>query len=249
MILGSLHWEVAFALLGSALVLIAVGARPSLPLLVLAMTAAIGHLAAGSDGTILAAVLMGLIWLVWTLEVAESRHGKKLAKAAASLAKRFETVIEHAVLSPLTAKSLAARGRLPWRLRRFLRYCSDALLVKPSDGEIEFVHRRLRDYFALRELVPQIEAADSTVRTRAIAAFGFQGVSAVDTLSDLAQDGDAAERVRHPKPRRSSNGRWPTRIPTFGRRSSAVCVTSPIRTVETSWTRQRMTTRRQFSTH
>jgi HEAT repeat protein len=195
-ILGSFHWAVAFALIGIALILIAASPRSSLSLLAVAVTAMGGHLLADEEGSVLAVALVAVAWMAWNLAgIGRSLGPKKAHVPWLDLDKRCENLVEYAVLSPLTAKCLAAQGRLPWRLRRFLRYAADALLLKPFDGEIEFVHRRLRDHFALRELVPQLDEADQAVRTRAVAALGFQGVSAVDALSDLAQMGDVAERV------------------------------------------------------
>src|SRR5262249_49382343 len=58
--------------------------------------------------------------------------------------------------------------------------------------DVEFMHRLLRDYFALQKLQPLLADPDLERRIEAILNLGFQGESAIDPLAEFA---------RHPEPR------------------------------------------------
>lgn len=96
----------------------------------------------------------------------------------------FSWVDKH-VLGQVALILLAAMRRMPSRSQDFLRATVGAFLLKESAGETEFIHRFLRDYFALRRLMPQLKAGDDA-RLQAIAALGFQGQAALDTLVEIA---------------------------------------------------------------
>ncbi|MFI7416258.1 NACHT domain-containing protein [Nonomuraea sp. NPDC049684] len=69
--------------------------------------------------------------------------------------------------SPLLARRylgllLATRGRLPWRLGRFLHRCYGAGLLRISGIAYQFRHRELQDYLATR---PRAAAADEDRRS------------------------------------------------------------------------------------
>ncbi|QFY08518.1 hypothetical protein GBF35_19195 [Nonomuraea phyllanthi] len=49
---------------------------------------------------------------------------------------------------------LSVRGRLPWRLGRFLRRCYDAGLLRTSGIAYQFRHRELQDYLAAHPVPP-----------------------------------------------------------------------------------------------
>jgi HEAT repeat protein len=110
-------------------------------------------------------------------------------------------VAEHAfewldgrILTPVAWALLAVLRKLPFRRQRFLDSMVGAFLLKRSSDEVEFVHRFLRDYFALRELRPQLAAGEEG-RLRAIEQLGYQGQAALDTLVEIAGT-DEAPRLR-----------------------------------------------------
>jgi HEAT repeat protein len=89
---------------------------------------------------------------------------------------------------------LTLTGRLPFRLVPLLRYASEALILKPYRGEIEFAHRFVRDYFALGDLVPKLRASPHEQRLPLIDALGYQGAAAIDTLTELSCEGGVEQR-------------------------------------------------------
>ena len=99
------------------------------------------------------------------------------------------------VLLGRSAWTLLAVARcVPFRREKFLRFCQDAFLLKQASYEIEFIHRLLRDYFALRELLPRV-SGEQTARLRAIESLGYQGEAALDVLVELAGDHNSTVRA------------------------------------------------------
>ena len=81
----------------------------------------------------------------------------------------------------------------PLRKQLFFSFCCDVHLLKSStQGGIEFIHRLVRDYFALRQLLPRIRSLSGPERLDSIRAFGFQGEAAIDPLIEIADSGDDA---------------------------------------------------------
>jgi hypothetical protein len=93
-------------------------------------------------------------------------------------------------VNPLLVLTLAVLRRVPARFGRFLDYGVEALLLKRSGGDVEFMHRLLRDYFALRDLQPALSSADRSRRLSAIRSLGYQGDAAVDALADFVRTAD-----------------------------------------------------------
>src|SRR5262249_9562614 len=59
----------------------------------------------------------------------------------------------------------------------------------------EFVHRLLRDYFALRVLRPRLSVPDKQRRLDAIRFLGYQGEASLDVLTEFATDEDPEVRA------------------------------------------------------
>jgi HEAT repeat protein/energy-coupling factor transporter ATP-binding protein EcfA2 len=146
-----------------------------------------GGILARHTGPLLAGGLFALLFVSAAVfsdhpsfEVTPGRLGRSL------VAWQFNA-LQKTVLSPILWWSVALAGRLPWRRRPFLAFCRDAFLPKQAGAELEFVHRLLRDYFALHQLLPAVAAADRATRLGAIRSLGYQGESALDLLEELSQ--------------------------------------------------------------
>ncbi len=83
---------------------------------------------------------------------------------------------------------------VPLRLTRFLHYCHQVMLLERRTGKYEFVHRLLRDHFAIRALVPGLSAASAEKRLRVIEQLSLQGESSFDALVDLTEHTDPEMR-------------------------------------------------------
>lgn len=153
----------------------------------------IGNVLGGSDLVVLTGAGYGVVLL--GVVVLATGDRAPLGAFLDMLRDRFERAADRWVLTPTSRALLALARVLPGRVPRFLRYAGQALVLKPFLGEIEFVHRRLRDYFALRELIPQLQAQDLDRRSEVIGMLGFQGVSAIETLVELIAEGSVDERA------------------------------------------------------
>jgi HEAT repeat protein len=140
------------------------------------------------------AVMMGLfIGALAALFIAELVGVPGRATLGQFLARWFGWLDEH-VLSRIAWPLLSLLGRLPARREAFLAAAVDAFLLKPSQREYEFVHRLLRDYFALRKLLPRLSQGDPR-RIDTIKALGYQGEAALDMLVELAEQGEPRIRA------------------------------------------------------
>jgi len=90
---------------------------------------------------------------------------------------------------------IAAAARFPWRREPFALFATDAFLLKRAGSEYEFVHRLVRDYVALRELLPAVTGSERRRRLDAIRSLGYQGESAIEVLVELAANEDASVRA------------------------------------------------------
>jgi HEAT repeat protein len=111
----------------------------------------------------------------------------RLVRAAEDFAERYW-------ISPVLVPVLAIMGSFPFRFASFADYTIDSLLLKRSGPDIEFMHRLLRDYFALRDLQPLLGSSDIPVRLQAIRSLGFQGDAAIGALAEFARDSAAEVR-------------------------------------------------------
>lgn len=101
-----------------------------------------------------------------------------------------EDFAERYWISPTLFPVLATMRSLPVRFRPFANYAIDSLLLKRSGPDIEFMHRMLRDYFALRDLQPFLRSNDLPSRVQAIRSLGYQGDAAIGALAEFVRDKD-----------------------------------------------------------
>ena len=101
---------------------------------------------------------------------------------------RFEEIVERYWMSSGVAPVLPVVRALPIRFNRFRHYTTETFLLKEAGTDIEFMHRLLRDYFALRDLQPLLGSPDGEVRLQAVRSLGYQGDAAVDALADIVRN-------------------------------------------------------------
>src|SRR5262249_28573232 len=80
--------------------------------------------------------------------------------------------------------------KFAWRREHFITFGIETFLLKRTSKECEFVHRLLRDYFALRVLRPRLSVPDKQRRLDAIRFLGYQGEASLDVLTEFATDED-----------------------------------------------------------
>jgi hypothetical protein len=192
---ASLRGATAYALVGLGFLFFCETSAQVAGLVLATVGAIVGGMYAGEDGMFggiavwLGLAILGHVVLRAMPPVSRSpAHLNDLRQAAGRGVARV-------TLAPLARVILAATGRLPLRLRSFLRYGGQALVLKPLRRELEFSHRLLRDYFALRELVPRLRVAPPEERLEIIGALGYQGAAAIDTLAELSRHGPLEDRV------------------------------------------------------
>jgi len=192
-----------FIAVGASLMLtLAVAEVPAAVLILLSYSlfALAGGAMADYRGAILSAAFFGLLCAIssavemtWSL-----RHNKLIER----LVVRSKTVgdgtlrlLDRIILSPCLWRIVAIGRRFPWRHDQFMSFCKDAFLLKQSSQECEFIHRLLRDYFALRELRPRLSASDKHRRLDVIRFLGYQGEAALDVLTEFAGDQEPSVRA------------------------------------------------------
>jgi HEAT repeat protein len=146
-----------------------------------------------------AAAGTAFLWLVTALvmdyQSTPSSLARRLKSLSSALGGRCENTADRYLRSPLLLPILACSRCLPARFGQFSAYGKKALLLKQSANEVEFVHRLLRDHFALRELRPGLRQQEVDRRVEAIRNLAYQGDAAVETLGDLlTADPDATIR-------------------------------------------------------
>ncbi len=97
--------------------------------------------------------------------------------------------------NPLAKITLIAQGHIPLRLNHFLSYTCDTLLLKRSHNEYEFIHRRLRDYFAIRDIVPALEIQTKAQRLALTEELVKLKDASCDILLELIEDNDKQVRL------------------------------------------------------
>ncbi len=163
-----------------------------------------------SAGSVLGTMTYGYLLLLSLSYFAE--HGKKIGLQARFVSfiqytvEKIEKLTDRYLLSPILLRVVMITRCLPLRYKPFFEYAEQSLLLKRAAGDIEFMHRLLRDYFALRDLQPLLKSTDSNRRLEAIRSLGFQGDAAIDAL---------AEFVRSPNPDIREAAAW-----AFGRIAS-----------------------------
>lgn len=127
--------------------------------------------------------------------ISENELIVRLVASSKIVADETLELLDRLILSPCLWRIAAIGRRFPWRYVRFISFCKEAFLLKQSSQEYEFIHRLLRDYFALRELRPRLSAPDKNRRLDAIRFLGFQGEAALDVLTEFAEDSDPSVRA------------------------------------------------------
>ena len=90
---------------------------------------------------------------------------------------------------------ITIRRYLPFRRQFFIRYCVDTFLLKESYGEFEFIHRRLRDYFAIREVYSKLTGSDQVQREQMTRELSKLRDASCDVLLELVNDDDKNIRL------------------------------------------------------
>jgi HEAT repeat protein/DNA polymerase III delta prime subunit len=106
----------------------------------------------------------------------------------------FSSLLDRLVLDPILKLILVVRNSICFRYKQFLKYATNTMLLKEVGIEYEFVHRLLRDHFALRELLPQLYGSEGEQRLKIIQGLSKQGDSSFDALVSLVTNSD--QRVR-----------------------------------------------------
>jgi HEAT repeat protein len=159
--------------------------RGTLVLWVLALSGSVGGAVSSVRGATIALIVAGAISTVIGVRLPHQIKEK--------LADALFAWLDRTLLSSQAWLWLAAMRALPFNGERFIKFTTETFLLKRSGSEVEFTHRLLRDYFALRELLPEVKS-ESEKRTKAIASLGYQGEAALDLLVELAAE--ANTRVR-----------------------------------------------------
>ncbi|HYI39207.1 MAG TPA: NACHT domain-containing protein [Allosphingosinicella sp.] len=139
------------------------------------------------------AVPVGLFGLA-VLAMPAKRVAETHVASLVETGERAFALADRVLLSALAWQLLACFGRLPFARRHFLTSMTGAFLLKKSGNEYEFIHRLLRDYFALRELMPRLAPGEAG-RLETIRALGLQGEAAIDLLNELFETDDAHVRA------------------------------------------------------
>jgi HEAT repeat protein len=101
----------------------------------------------------------------------------------------------HFIGSRILLCRLKVEKKLPWAFRGFLQYCTRTLLLKRSMAEFEFIHRRIRDYFAIRQFLPLLEKAAVADRASAIMQISKLKDASCDVLLEMIDDNDKGIRL------------------------------------------------------
>jgi len=169
--------------------------QPLLEVSVFATSLSFGLLSAMSAGTavgLAAGAVGGLLVAAAPGAIAGAAFCAKACRG--HLRQPLNRWVELRILSPCVLAVLAWRRRLPFRLTRFLEYASDVLLLHRSGGDYEFVHRLLRDHFALRSLTPRIFEGNGRNGPAVVAKIALLGDAGFAVLSELATHPDPAIR-------------------------------------------------------
>jgi DNA polymerase III delta prime subunit len=185
--IATLDWYEVTVILGLALGILGLIEENARTVLVVTVIAAlIGGIVANAAGALVGASaalsLMGLA-------------AGSILNVNWSLSRVIEAYIDYPaekyIFNPLLKSVLTITGSIPHRCNKFLNYTIEALFIKQVGTEYEFVHRLLRDHFAIRELIPILGTnTELEEKIQSIQRLSFQGESAVDTLASLAQDAD-----------------------------------------------------------
>jgi HEAT repeat protein/energy-coupling factor transporter ATP-binding protein EcfA2 len=97
--------------------------------------------------------------------------------------------IQRYILNPALKILLSFLGSIPFGYENFLVYATETLFIKQVGKDYEFIHRLLKDHFAIRKLVPNLRYEVNTqTKIKSIQQMSLQGESAFDTLAELLRD-------------------------------------------------------------
>lgn len=198
-LIGDLTWYLPMMVFGLAAAFVLGSlSEPLFCLGGLVLCFALGSLVGGVAGAVVSSITYGYLLLLWAMYVKhkdpENAARLPLQNFIRFVSTRCEKLGDRYLLSPALLCIVAITRRLPWHPMRFFQYAERALLLKRSSGDFEFMHRLLRDYFALRDLQPLLRASESGKRLQAIRSLGFQGDAAIDALADFVRSPDADTR-------------------------------------------------------
>ncbi len=179
--LGMPDWYVVFSLISLAILKLFIN-NVSLRILTgLLLGSWMGYWLAGNSGSLFMSTLLGTTaWVLWEKNETVKTH--------------IDVLIERYIVNQVLNLILKVRREVPWFFKRFLNTMRNTLLLKSVSTNHEFVHRLLRDHFAIRELIPQLGTGDMQNRTRSIQRLALQGESSIDTLAALLHDSHAQIR-------------------------------------------------------
>ncbi|MGK7893214.1 MAG: HEAT repeat domain-containing protein, partial [Xenococcus sp. (in: cyanobacteria)] len=179
-------WYETIILLGlsfSILGFLEENSRPII-LIISVLAALIGGFVANSIGSLVGATaVLAIIGLTFAYD---STVGKKfIEKTGSSIASPTDRFLYNLLIKFV----LTFKRSMPANYSQLLNYVISALLLKRVGTEYEFIHRLLRDHFAIRELVPNLsDDTEFKEKIQSIERLSFQGDSAFDTLAELTQD-------------------------------------------------------------
>ena len=177
-----------------AVVIVGVTRRALLPLIGFLLFFVLGGLWGEDRGAIVGALIFGYLILFGFLIVSNYEPKDKFLGGLDPVVERsltrFDEIADYYLFSPVVRQILAVTRCLPIRSGRFFQYAEQALLLKRSAGDIEFMHRLLRDYFALRDLQPLLVSSEFNRRLQAIRNLGFQGDAAIDALAEFVRNAE-----------------------------------------------------------
>jgi DNA polymerase III delta prime subunit len=197
-----LNWVLTLAAIGASIVFVVAIVEIPVGILVLlgyAFLAFVGGLVGGYPGAVVGAAFLFLLWAVSAALVNTLFTGRgqapRLEALGSVVAGTIVRAVERMVLSPALWGVAAIGRRFAWRRDSFVAFCHEAFLLKQSSQECEFVHRLVRDYFALDALRPRLALSNTHGRLDAIRLLGYQGESALDVLAEFVEAPDASVRA------------------------------------------------------
>lgn len=104
--------------------------------------------------------------------------------------KLHESFVEERLFNNIARFLLIMRGYIPQDFKAFLNYATDTLLLKQVGAEYEFIHRLLRDHFALQELMSRSHTLDETTRKLMMKRLSHLGETAYKVMEKITLPSD-----------------------------------------------------------
>jgi len=89
---------------------------------------------------------------------------------------------------------IKTKNELPIRFSYFLNYSTRTLLLKRNSSGYEFIHRRIRDYFATIELIPSLQTPSISNRVKLIHRLSKLNDASCEVILELIDDPDKEVR-------------------------------------------------------